>query len=63
MEDIEKTPSPQANTIAAAEQKERHDLANLIKARLLNVHPDDQDLELEDEDWTRICAALTEDRK
>lgn len=32
------------------------------KARLLGVHPDDQDVELEDSDWTEIVAALEGDK-
>ena len=35
------------------------DLARLIETRLLGVHPDSQDLQLEDHDWERIIAALT----
>lgn len=35
-------------------------LAALVKSRLFGVHPDDQDLELEDDDWKRIIAALSQ---
>lgn len=33
-------------------------LSELIKTRLLGVHPEDQDLVLEDGDWADIVAAL-----
>lgn len=33
-------------------------LSDLIKTRLLGVHPEDQDLVLEDGDWADIVAAL-----
>lgn len=33
-------------------------LSELIKTRLLGVHPEDQDLVLEDGDWAEIVAAL-----
>lgn len=38
--------------------KEDHELAALILGRLIGVDPDDQDLQLDDEDWERIVAAL-----
>lgn len=38
----------------------RYVLADLIRTRLLGVRPDDQDLVLEDKDWTEIIAALSE---
>jgi len=33
-------------------------LADLIETRLISVHPDDQDLVLEDDDWRTILTAL-----
>jgi len=35
------------------------ELANLIAKRLLNVRPEDQDLQLEDSDWLLIINALS----
>jgi len=35
------------------------ELADLIAKRLLNVSPDDQDLQLEDSDWLLIINALS----
>jgi len=40
------------------EQAAHTALAELIETRLIGVRPDDQDIELDDEDWTRICQAL-----
>jgi len=34
-------------------------LAEIIRTRLLGVHPDDQDVQLEDADWRTILSALT----
>lgn len=33
-------------------------LSDLIRTRLLGVHPDEQDLQLDDDDWRVILAAL-----
>lgn len=38
--------------------EEGDELARLIETRLLGVRPDDQDLQLEDEDWRTIIDAL-----
>lgn len=39
-------------------QARRLALSQLIKTRLIGVHPEDQDLVLEDHDWFEIVAAL-----
>ena len=47
---------------AAARQAptdERQELVDLIRTRLLGIRPEDQDIELEDDDWRTILAALT----
>ena len=40
----------------------RLELSGLIKTRLLGIHPEDQDLVLEDGDWAEIVASLEGDR-
>lgn len=43
-------------------QARRNELAELIKARLVGVDPESQDLVLEDHDWREIVAALEDPR-
>lgn len=44
----------------AAGEGEAAKLADLIRTRLLGVDPDDQDLQLEDDDWLLILTALAQ---
>lgn len=49
-------------TTGAANTPEREaKLAALIEQKLIGVHPDDQDIYLEDEDWRCIVAALSQE--
>ncbi|MCC4257857.1 hypothetical protein [Sphingobium lactosutens] len=43
----------------AAVAGEGEKLAELIRTRLLGIHPDEQDLQLEDDDWRLILQALS----
>ena len=44
----------------AAVAGEGEKLAELIRTRLLDIHPDEQDLQLEDDDWRLILQALSQ---
>lgn len=50
------TPDKQAQ--AGVHAPDGRELADLIETRLLGVAPDEQDLDLEDDDWRMILAAL-----
>jgi hypothetical protein len=50
------------NTAEAPTPDGEGDLVEIIKTRLLGVHPDDQDVQLEDEDWEQILTALSAKR-